>query len=249
MKNLIRTFKQILPLSALITSWQIFIIFYPEKEFFFGSPLGILYEAKHAFTNQTLLKHFYITAFEATTGFILGVICGTVFGILLWTIPNLYDFAKMFLLALGAIPIFALGPIFIFWFGTGIFSKIVLSFLSVFLLACKQSYSAVNNVSNDFINLVKTFGGSKTQLLNKILIPSSMIWVLESSKINVNIALLGAFIGEFISSNIGLGHFILVAEGLYNINQIWLGIVAIIILSAFLQLFVHIIEKKILFWR
>lgn len=110
--------------------------------------------------------------------------------------------------ALASVPIFALSPMIIFWFGIGIFSKVMLAFLSTVVVAMVQSYQGAMTVQPRFLRLMAVVGADRSQIFRFLVAPSSIIRVINAMKLNIGLALLGAFIGEFISAEQGLGHMI-----------------------------------------
>jgi NitT/TauT family transport system permease protein len=94
-----------------------------------------------------------------------------------------------------------------------------------------QAHTGASQADPNLLRLIKAFGGTRFQAFIDVIIPSATIWVLSGIKINIGMALLGAFIGEFISSRMGLGYLIIVAEGLYNMNRIWVGVACIVLIA------------------
>lgn len=229
--------------------WQLLILSRPTLEFFLGSPLGIGKEMVSLINLGTFQRDILVTAFEAVLGFFCGTGVGTVCGLALWFSKRIYATAKPYLTALGAIPVFVLAPILIFWFGTGMLSKIVLGFLSTFVIALAQAYSGASEADQNLQRLLAVFGATRAQIFQKVIVPSATIWVLAGIRLNIGMALLGAFIGEFIASNKGLGNLVIVAEGLYNVNQIWVGIIGIMLIAFTLSLLTEPIEKWARRWQ
>jgi NitT/TauT family transport system permease protein len=98
---------------------------------------------------------------------------------------------SVFVLALGSIPVLALGPLIIIWFGTGIESKIVLATVSCVIVALLQAYEGAQQVDKDLIRLLTSFGATKRQIFTKVVIPSSSSWVVAAAKLNVGFSLIG----------------------------------------------------------
>jgi NitT/TauT family transport system permease protein len=233
-----------LPALMLIALWQVYVMIVPKSEFFLGSPTGIFAEFLNLLLRGDLLTHFGVTITEAILGFLFGTLIGTITGLLLWFSESTYKIAKPYLIILGSLPVFALGPILIFWFGTGMLSKVIIGFLSTFVIAVSQAYIGTNEVDKNLITLMNAFGASKQQVFEEIVLPSSVIWVLSGIRINISMALLGAFVGEFISSKMGIGHLIIVSEGLFNVNAIWVGIFCLVLIA----LIFNILTTPIEFW-
>lgn len=221
----------LLPGATLILIWQLYVSLNARSEFYLGSPFGVAKEFYTSLFYGNLALDFSVTLTEAVIGFLMGVSLGTLFGLLLWLSTGVYKIAKPYLIILGALPVFALGPILIFWFGTGMFSKIVIGFLSTFVISLTQSYNGAIHADRNLLVLIQSFGGTKMDIFKRIVVPSSFVWVLAGARINISMALLGAFVGEFISSKAGLGHHIIIAEGLFNVNQIWVGVIGLVLIA------------------
>lgn len=220
--------------------WQILSSF-PKVEFFFGSPM-LIYESIIQNLNL-LLADSLITALETIIGFVIGATLGTSSGFLLWYSPFIATTTKPFILIASTIPAFALAPIIILWFGIGLTMKIILAAFGVYLITLTQSYEGAKTISKNIHQSMTIFGASRSQILHKAIFPASISWVISSMKLSVGIALLGAFIGEFISANQGLGYFILKAGSLYNIPAVFAGALFLIILSIFMNYLVSLMEK------
>lgn len=209
-----RVIYKILPAVLIVGIWQIVVATVPRYDFTIGSPAGIVKEFRTLIAAGNLHRDIGVTTLEAVLGFAAGSTFGTAVGLLMWASRTVFIIARPYLVALGAVPVFALGPVLIFWFGTGIWSKVVLGFLSTFVVALVQAHTGATETDPNLIRLTKAFGGSRSQTFFKIIVPSATIWVLSGIRLNIGMALLGAFIGEFISSRMGVGHLIILAEGL-----------------------------------
>lgn len=227
---------RLLPAVVVLVLWQFGVSYAPKLDFTMGSPIGIIQEIGVLIKAGTLFRDFGATLLETILGFLAGTVIGTVLGLLLWGTRTAYDLLRPYLLALGALPIIALGPMMIFWFGTGMLSKVILGFLATVVVAITQSYSGASEADADLLRMVQAFGGTRRQAFCKIVLPSAALWVVAGVRINVSMALLGAFVGEFIASRMGLGHLIITAEGLYNVNQIWVGVGGILLIACLFHL-------------
>ena len=204
-------------------------------EFFFGRPSRIaVYIASRLF-DGSLEADSAATVIEAVCGFLIGNIAGILVGLALWYSKVAFEVSRPFITALGSAPMFALAPLLVVWFGTGLYSKIMIAALSTFFVALLQAYTGAEEVSRDYLRLMASLGASKTQTFRKVVAPSAIVWVVSAMRLNVGFALLGAFIGEFISSEVGLGHMILVASGLFNMSLVLCGVLAFIVIALLLN--------------
>ena len=240
---------QFLPLALVLVIWQIITGHSDRLTFLFGSPVLVAKAMWNALFRGSLLTDSFVTFIETMLGFIGGNILGSLIGLSLWFSRKVARIARPYIIALGSVPIFALAPMLIIWFGTGLFSKIIMASFSTFIVAAVQAYNGAQNVDKDQIMLLRTFGARRKQIFIKVIIPSSLIWVFASYKINIGFALLGAFIGELISSEKGLGHLIMRAGGLYNIPLVFVGIAMFIAIALVLSFIVGLFEKIFMSWR
>jgi NitT/TauT family transport system permease protein len=234
-----------LPLLAFLSFWELATHGNSTRTFFFGSPekIGAFLIAKTL--DGSLARDVGVTFIEAALGFLLGNVVGTALGLGLWYSKLAFSIAKPYVIALGSAPIFALAPLLIVWFGTGMFSKVLIATLSTVFVALMQSYTGASEVSNDYLRLMQTFGATQGQTFRKIVAPSSIVWVMSAFRLNVGFAILGAFIGEFISSSAGLGHLILVASGLFDISLMLCGVILLTGLAFVLYFFVGQLEPHL----
>jgi len=242
-------FLYLLPLIIFLLVWSWFTEGHPQAQFIFSSPNQVAIAMTRLIASGELMRNSAVTIFEALTGFCMGTVGGAFIGLSLWYSQTVAKIAKPYITALSTIPIFALAPIIIVWFGIGIWSKIMLAFISTISVAIVQSYQGAMSVEPRFLRLMQVVGASRPQVFRLVVIPSSLIWVINAAKLNIGLALLGAFIGEFISAEQGLGYMIVKASGLYDMATVIVGIIALIIIALVLTALVESIEKLVLRWK
>ncbi len=237
---------QLIPLVVFLVFWETAVRLNEKLIFFFGSPTKVASYMWTNISNGRLITDTSVTLLEAVSGFLIGNIIGTAAGLALWYSRTAFLVARPYVIALGSAPIFALAPLVIIWFGTGILSKIMIAAFSTVFIALSQSYTGANEVQSQYLRLMQALGATKHQTFRKLIAPSALVWVISAFKLNVGFALLGAIIGEFISSNEGLGHLILVASGLFDISLVLCGITMLILIALVLNTVIAQIEKPLL---
>ncbi len=247
--DLLHYLTLVTPLLVLVILWQGVATFIPTTLFFFSSPLGIMSSLYDLTLSLEIFHHSAVTIFETIAGFVLGTTTGAVIGLSLWYYPFVARVAKPYVIAIGAIPVIALAPVMIVWFGIGIFSKIMIAALSTVIIAIVQSYEGAKSVDTRHLRLLQIMGATRSQTFIKVVVPSALIWVVNSMKLNVGFALLGAFIGEFISSEQGLGYLVIRAAGLYDMSTVFAGCLVMMCIALTLSSLISIIEKKMFRWR
>ena len=197
----------------------------------------------------SLFRDTYVTGMETVLGFLLGNALGTLLGLSLWYSQSVARVVQPFIVAIGSIPIIALAPIMIIWFGTGLASKVAMATLSVVVVALVTSYKGAMSVDPDKVNLFRTLGASKAQIFRRLVIPSALSDIFAGLRLTVGFALIGAIIGEFMSSSEGLGHAIFKAGSLYNIPKVFAALVATIFLALALTWAVGKLERLLTPWK
>lgn len=243
------TVCQFVLLAALLGLWQYATSKQALNAFLFGSPAEIWSFLVKMQQDGSLLHDTSVTAMETLLGFLLGNALGTVLGLLLWYSRFVSKVVQPFIIALGSIPVVALAPLVIIWFGTGLASKLAMSTLSVVVVALVIAYKGATGIDDDQINLMRTLGAAKRQIFTKLVIPASLRDIFAGLKLTVGFALIGAILGEFMSSSDGLGHAIFKAGSLYIIPKVFAGVVVTIALALFLSFLVGRLERFLMPWR
>ena len=240
---------QVALLAVLLGFWDRMTANNSQAAFMFGSPSAMAGFLGQMVSDGSLWRDTYVTGLETLLGFLVGNFVGTVLGLSLWYSRFVSRVVEPFVIALGSIPIIALAPIIIIWFGTGLISKVAMSTLSVVIVALVTSYKGAAGVDPDQVNLMRTLGASKFQVFRKLVVPASLADIFAGLKLTVGFALIGAIVGEFMSSSEGLGHAIFKAGSLYIIPKVFAALVATIALALLLTFLVGRTERLLMPWR
>ncbi len=238
-----------LPMVVFVLVWHFFTQGNKERQFIFSSPEKVWEALERTIISGELLTNCQVTVTEAVAGFLLGTTIGAIIGLALWYSKLVAQISKPYITALATVPIFALAPVVISWFGIDIYSKIALAFLSTVSVAIVQSYQGAMSVEKRFLRLMQVAGATRWQTFRLVVVPSSIIWVLNAMKLNIGLALMGAFIGEFISSEHGLGYMIVKASGLYDQATVFAGVIALIVIALTLTFVIEQIENRLMKWK
>ena len=237
------------PLLLFLIAWQVIGSSSQSRAFFFSTPIQVLRTFIELIRDGSLFRHTMITAGEAISGFLLGNIIGAAIGISLWYFEALARITKPYLVALGALPVFAIAPMTVLWFGIGIGAKIALAFLATVFVAMSQAYKGAEQVDPLLLRRFRVFGASRVHTFRHLLLPSAAVWMIGSLRITIGAASLGAFVGEFIASERGLGYMIIRASGIYDTPRVLVGVITLVTLALSLDGCVDWLEKRILRWR
>jgi len=240
---------QVLVAIVLLGLWELGTVHSKVNAFLFGSPSEIGRDLLAMIRNGSIWTDTYITGVETLAGFALGNLLGVAVGLTLWYSRFVSRVVQPFIMALGAIPVIALAPIVIIWFGTGFSSKLAMSTLSVVVVSLIIAYKGATGVDPDQINLMRSLGASRHQIFRHLVVPASLTDIFAGLQLTIGFALVGAIIGEFMSSSQGLGHAIFKAGSLYVIAQVFAELVVTCALALLLSALVSKVERMLLPWR
>lgn len=244
-----RAFISVAPLILMLALWEWYAGSSSSRVFFFSTPSLVWAAIIEDLRSGALLRHTAITGLEALVGFVAGNVLGAALGIGLWCNQSVARVARPYLHALGAAPVFALGPMTIIWFGVQLEAKMALATLATIFLAAGQAYRGADQADPLLQRRLQVFGATRWTVFRVLLLPSALVWVIEGWRITIGLALMGAFIGEFIAADRGLGYMILRAGGLYDTARVLEGILAIVVLALLMSAGVAFLERRLLRWK
>jgi NitT/TauT family transport system permease protein len=235
--------------AALLLLWQFGVRIGWVSEFLFGSPSGIFVVFVRMAANGELLSDTAYTLFEAILGFVIGTISGSVAGLALWYSIFVARLVEPFIVAINSVPKIALAPIIILWFGTGLVSKVALAVSLTALVALIAAYQAAKDADTDLQALLISMGATKHQIFWKAVVPSTIPPIIATFRINIGFGLVGAVVGEFISSQRGLGHLIYNASSFYDLNTVWVGLFVLMLVGFALYYVIDAVERLLIPWK
>lgn len=244
-----RAFIQAIAVIAFFAVWEIGVRAGWISNFLVGSPACIFALAGRMLISGELVMHTSYTLFEAILGFVIGTILGSLMGLALWYSVFVARLVEPFIVAINSVPKIALAPIIILWFGTGLVSKVALAVSLTAIVALIAAYQAAKDADTDLQSLLISMGATKHQVFYKAVVPSTLPAIIATFRINIGFGLVGAVVGEFISSQKGLGHIIYAASSLYDLNTVWVGLFTLMIMGFVLYYVIDIIERATLPWK
>ncbi|HLG83667.1 MAG TPA: ABC transporter permease [Bradyrhizobium sp.] len=244
-----RAVLQALAVIGFFAAWEIGVRLGWISAFLVGSPFGIFSIGWKMILSGDLVSDTWFTLFEAILGFVIGTIAGSLLGLALWYSVFVARLVEPFIVAINSVPKIALAPIVVLWFGTGLISKVALSVSLTAIVALIAAYQAAKDADIDLQSLLISMGANKHQVFFKAVVPSTLPAVIATFRINIGFGLVGAVVGEFISSQRGLGHLIYTASSLYDLNTVWVGLFTLMITGFVLYYVIDLIERTSLPWK
>ncbi|MCU4184219.1 ABC transporter permease [Acidiferrimicrobium sp. IK] len=235
-------------LAAAIIGWQL-MAGHLISLLFVSKPTLVWHQLVVWADAGTLWSNSWITIKEILLGYVLGAAAGVLVGFGLSSLRALSSVLDPFIMALYAVPKVALAPLFIVWFGIGLQMKVILAATTVFFLVFINTAAGIKQVDTGLIDAVRLMGGSRAQLIRKVILPASMSGVLTGLRVAIPYALIGAVIGELVASNKGLGYLINDSASTLNTAGVFAALVTLTVIAAILNALVNILGRWTDRWR
>ena len=231
-------------LLLFILLWELLAQTKVIDSFIMSSPSRIIKTIGELLEGGTLFYHIGITLYETVLGFLIATVVGTGIAILLWWFTTLNAILEPYMVVLNALPKIALGPIIIIWVGAGSSAIITMAVLVCIIITIINMQNAFYGVEKEKILLMQTMHASKTQILTKLVLPSSIPAFIANLKINVGLSWVGSIIGEYLVSKAGLGFLIVYGGQIFKLDLVMCSTVILCALAGGMYAIVAFIEKK-----
>lgn len=235
--------------------WSILILFFVLWEittrlglvdsFVFSSPSRVIKCTVDMLVQGELLHHIGVTLAETFISFALVILIGLLIAIILWWNESVAKVLEPYLVVLNSLPKSALAPVFIVWLGNNM-KTIIVAAISVALFGSIITlYTDFKSVEKDKVKLIKTLGGTKKDILFKVVIPSNFPSIISVMKVNIGLSLVGVIIGEFLAAKSGLGYLIIYGSQVFKLDWVIMSIVILCIMASCLYKILGAIEKRV----
>ncbi len=235
----------LLPAVIFLIAWEWIVSGNDKAKFLFAAPSMIASVAITELGKAQIYQNIGVTLVEAGLGLLLGMVTGTLAGLLLWGNGRVDQMVRPYLIILGAIPVFSLAPVMIMWFGIGLWSKVIMAGFAVFFVALQQANEGAKTAAKNYLTYAQSIGAPHIRIVQKIIIPGALDWVFAGLKMNVGFALTGAYIAEFVSSENGLGHYIMTASSLYDMPRVFFGLALMSLMTLVLTGLASILHRRL----
>lgn len=217
----------LLVLLSLFVAWELSVRTLRVTPIILPAPSSVLLE----FWNEPAfyLRHAWYTLVVTLGGFALALVIGVALSVLTVESKVLEKSVYALIVGMNSVPKVALAPLFVIWLGTGAESKIAISFLIAVFAIVIDTVLGLRSVPPDILDLAKSLRGGRTATLWRIRFPCALPSLFAGMKVAIALALVGAIVGEFVSSQRGLGYVILIAQGSLDTVRVF---VAILVLAA-----------------
>lgn len=212
------TFARIFIFLLFLVIWEASARLHLIDAFIFSSPSRVYQMFVSMVADRSIFLHMGITLAETIISFLLVFLCSLLIAILLWLFRSLSKILEPYLVVLNSLPKSALAPLLIVWLGANMKTIIVAGMSVAVFGSILTIYTGFSEVDPEKIKLIRTLGGNRKDVLQKVVLPSSIPIFVNTMKVNIGLCLVGVVIGEFIGSRQGLGYLIIYGSQVFRLD-------------------------------
>ena len=230
-------------LVLLLALWELAADFGWINSFIFSSPSMIAKCLLGMAADGSLFLHTGVTLLETVVSFALVVAVGLAVALMLWCSRSLSEILEPFLVMLNSLPKSALAPLLIVWLGNNMRTIIVAAISVALFGSILTLHTGFSQMDGEQVKLIYSLGGSRRDVLLKVLLPGSLPMLISNMKVNIGLCLVGVIIGEFLSARAGLGYLITYGSQVFAMTMVVTAIVVLCLMSVVLYQGIALIEK------
>jgi NitT/TauT family transport system permease protein len=236
-------------LAAGVAVWHLVALWSGLPRIFLPSPADVWGRLILGLTDGSLLRHTWVTLYEVLAGLALGMSVASLLGYVLARSPTAERFLAPYIVASQSIPVVAIAPLLVIWFGPGTLSKVLISALIVFFPILVNTVVGLRSVPQDLRDLMRSLRATRRQMFLKLEMPAALPVIFGGLKVGATLSVVGAVVGEFVGADRGLGFLINVGRGLYDTTLVFVSVFLLIGMAVTLYAIVAYFESHLLRWR
>ena len=237
--------RGIMVLAGLILLWWLATLS-TVPAFLLPSPLAVAEALWKG--HDFLFYHTVITASEVVAGLLSGVLLGVLLALGMIYSPRLQRWLMPLVLTSQAIPVFALAPLLVLWFGFGMGAKVAMAVLVIFFPVTSAFFDGLRRVNTDYIDLARTLGASPWAQLRHVRLMAALPAFGTGLRMAAAVAPIGAIIGEWVGSAEGLGYLMLNANARMQTDQLFAALFILILMTVLLWIAIDSLLRRLVNW-
>ena len=220
-----------------------------QNALFLATPSQVVAELGQLWQAGELQRHAWISMQEFALGFAIAVAIGIPIGLAMAASKRTAIMASPWISGLYATPVIALAPLFILWFGIGIWSKVAVVVSLVVFPVVINTEAGLRNADRQLIEAIRSFGANKLQLFLKVSLPCALPFLLAGLRLGVGRGLIGVVVGELFGARGGLGFMITQAAEVFNMPRLFAGVVILAGAGIALTATFQALERRLVPWN
>jgi NitT/TauT family transport system permease protein len=243
--------RWLVPLSLVLAVllWELAVRLWRIPAFLLPSPGLVGKRLLQVLGDGSLLYHSLYTLLEVLVGMAMGISAATILGYLLAKSAFVERLLSPYIVASQSVPVVAIAPLLVIWFGPGLYSKVLVCALIVFFPVLINTMVGLRSVPDDLRDLLRSLRATGWQTFVNLDVPSAMPVFLAGLRVGATLAVIGAVVGEFVGADRGLGYLINRARGQYDTALVFVSVLTLVMLALLLYGLVASLERRLLTWR
>jgi NitT/TauT family transport system permease protein len=230
-------------------AWELLVRANHYPAFILPLPGAVLGRFWAVLADGSLARHTLTTLIEIGLGFALGASAAMGLGYGIAKSPLLENLLTPYIVASQAIPVVAIAPLLVIWFGFGLPSKIIIGALIVFFPILINTIYGVRAIEPDLRDLMRALRATRWQTFTKLELPAALPVLLNGLKVGATLSVIGAVVGEFVGAQAGLGFFINEARGRYDTALVLVAVAMLVGIAVALYAGVSMLERVLVKWK
>ncbi len=234
---------------AILLVWESAVRLGWANPFFISQPSAIAASLRSAARSGELWHNLAVSLREFAIGYGASVAVGILAGALAARFRTLEYALDPFLWFLYSAPLIAFYPIFVLWFGLGVPTVSVITFLLSVTQIATSTLNGFQNVNPGLLRAARSFGATERDLLWKVVLPASVPMVIAGLRLGVGRALMGVVVGELFGATAGLGYSISYYGALLKTTDMIASLVVVVVLGVMCTQGLSALEARFDSWR
>ena len=237
----------IVTVIALLAIWELAARAGYFPRYILPAPSGVA--GKLVQMHALIIKESLFTLQETLLGFGMSVLIGIPLAMALVGSTGFNRAVYPLLVASQVVPKVAIAPLFLVWFGFGLMSKVLITFLMAFFPIVIATVVGLQATAIEKIHVARAAGAGPLQLFWRVRLPNALPTIFGGMKVSITLAVVGALVGEFVAAENGVGRLILSASGNMDTELLFAGIAALVVIGVGLFVIMEALEKLALPWH
>lgn len=230
-----------------LATWQAAVVAFRPPAYLLPSPAAVA--LVFARDGGYLAFHALTTLGEMIAGLAVGAAAGVAIALVLTRFPLAERFAMPAIVTTQTLPVFAIAPLIVIWFGFGAGSKVAMAALIIFFPVASAFHDGLKATETAWLDLVRGWGASPAQTLMKVRIPAALPALSSGLKIAATLAPIGAIVGEWAGASGGIGYVMLQANARVQTDTVFACLVILAVSAFLLRHAVAAACDRLVFWR
>ncbi|MDH3695100.1 MAG: ABC transporter permease [Gammaproteobacteria bacterium] len=232
---------------GLIAVWQLVTIITQAPVYILPGPIKVL----ETLTGNLglIMSHATVTALEIVLGLFIGTLLGIASALCLTYFRPARRWLLPVLVVSQSLPVFALAPVLVLWFGYGLASKVAMAVLIIYFPVAAACYDGLRHTNAGWLDLARTMNASKLAILRQIRFPAALPALASGLRVAAAVAPIGAVVGEWVGSSRGLGYLMLHANGRMQIDLMFAALFVLALLAIVIYFSINWWLGRLLSWQ